>query len=174
MLESLAFPNQWQSKQENLVIPFTNNLIVRCQYILFVFPVPIIPSYLYSIKHEKNATEIQTTKPHTVPTTMDNFQSIFSYYDNSTMVTGNESDKTQPRELHHTQTEQMIVNVTPSPSDCPKEDKDLLNENVQVGLLFASKATVQLITNPFIGPLTNRYVISAMWLTILHWCFSLD
>lgn len=96
---------------------------------------------------------------------MDNFQSIFSYYDNSTMVTGNESDKTRPRELHHTQTEQMIVNVTPSPSDCPKEDKDLLNENVQVGLLFASKATVQLITNPFIGPLTNRYVISATLLS---------
>ncbi len=43
-------------------------------------------------------------------------------------------------------------------SDCPKADAQLLNENVKVGLLFASKATVQLITNPFIGPLTNRWV----------------
>ncbi|XP_076834960.1 synaptic vesicular amine transporter isoform X3 [Brachyhypopomus gauderio] len=45
---------------------------------------------------------------------------------------------------------------TPNTSDCPKAGEQLLNENVKVGLLFASKATVQLITNPFIGPLTNR------------------
>ncbi|XP_013411845.1 synaptic vesicular amine transporter isoform X2 [Lingula anatina] len=32
----------------------------------------------------------------------------------------------------------------------------LVNESVKVGLLFASKAVVQLLTNPFIGPLTNR------------------
>lgn len=120
---------------------------------------PIIPSYLYSIKHEKNSSEVQTTKPNVVSATMDNFQSIFSYYDNLTMVTGNASAQPGPRELPHTPTEQMTVNVTAPPSDCPKEDKDLLNENVQVGLLFASKATVQLITNPFIGPLTNRYVM---------------
>ncbi|XP_035185367.1 synaptic vesicular amine transporter isoform X2 [Oxyura jamaicensis] len=125
---------------------------------LLTVVVPIIPSYLYSIKHEKNASEVQTTKPNVVSATMDNFQSIFSYYDNLTMVTGNESAQLGPRELPHTPTEQMTVNVTVTapPSDCPKEDKDLLNENVQVGLLFASKATVQLITNPFIGPLTNR------------------
>jgi len=29
-------------------------------------------------------------------------------------------------------------------------------ENRWVGVMFASKAFVQLITNPFIGPLTNR------------------
>ncbi|GAB0191996.1 synaptic vesicular amine transporter [Grus japonensis] len=145
-----------ESRQSRKLILLIVFIALLLDNMLLTVVVPIIPSYLYSIKHEKNATEIQTTKPNAVSPTMDNFQSIFSYYDNSTMVTGNESDKTQPRELHHTQTEQMIVNVTPSPSDCPKEDKDLLNENVQVGLLFASKATVQLITNPFIGPLTNR------------------
>lgn len=135
---------------------------------------PIIPSYLYSIEHERNATEIQTTKPNLPSATMDSFQSIFSYYDNSTMVTGNESDRTQPGELHQTQTEQMVVSVTPSPSDCPKDDKELLNENVRVGLLFASKATVQLMTNPFIGPLTNRYVVpAAPALRASHWCFSI-
>ncbi|KAM6390866.1 synaptic vesicular amine transporter isoform 3-T3 [Pluvialis apricaria] len=145
-----------ESRQSRKLILLIVFIALLLDNMLLTVVVPIIPSYLYSIKHEKNATQIQTTKPNIVSTTMDNFQSIFSYYDNSTMVTGNESDKTQPKELHHTQTEQMIVNVTPSPSDCPKEDKDLLNENVQVGLLFASKATVQLITNPFIGPLTNR------------------
>lgn len=29
--------------------------------------------------------------------------------------------------------------------------------STKVGLMFASKPIVQLITNPFIGPLTNRY-----------------
>jgi DHA1 family solute carrier family 18 vesicular amine transporter 1/2 len=29
-------------------------------------------------------------------------------------------------------------------------------ENQWVGVMFASKAFVQLLTNPFIGPLTNR------------------
>ena len=29
--------------------------------------------------------------------------------------------------------------------------------NAKVGLMFASKPIVQLIANPFIGPLTNRY-----------------
>lgn len=30
--------------------------------------------------------------------------------------------------------------------------------NLKVGILFASKAIVQLISNPFVGPLTNRSV----------------
>ena len=29
--------------------------------------------------------------------------------------------------------------------------------NTKVGLMFASKPIVQLIANPFIGPLTNKY-----------------
>lgn len=125
------------------------------------FSVPIIPSYLYSIEHAKNATEIQTIRPKTPSLSSDSFQSIFSYYDNSSMSTGNYSEGTTPGDFYHAQTEQMVVNMsTASSSDCPKEDKDLLNENVQVGLLFASKATVQLITNPFIGPMTNRYAFS--------------
>ncbi|GFY54722.1 hypothetical protein TNIN_367271 [Trichonephila inaurata madagascariensis] len=35
---------------------------------------------------------------------------------------------------------------------------DIHNENEEVGLLLASKAIVQLILNPIIGPLTNRYL----------------
>ena len=33
---------------------------------------------------------------------------------------------------------------------------DIVNESVWVGLMFASKAIMQLIANPFVGPLTNR------------------
>jgi len=39
-----------------------------------------------------------------------------------------------------------------------KEDRhsDILDENMVVGMMFASKAILQLITNPFVGPITNR------------------
>ena len=33
---------------------------------------------------------------------------------------------------------------------------ELVNENQEVGVLFAAKAFVQLIANPFVGKLTNR------------------
>lgn len=125
-------------------------------------PVPIIPSYLYSIKHEKNTTEIQTTKPALTASTLGSIQGIFSYYDNSTILftgnsTGNATGGFPGEQPYKTiATQHMVTNTSTVPSDCPSEDKDLLNENVQVGLLFASKATVQLLTNPFIGLLTNR------------------
>jgi len=35
--------------------------------------------------------------------------------------------------------------------------RDILNENMIVGMMFASKAILQLITNPFVGPITNRF-----------------
>ncbi|XP_027707240.1 synaptic vesicular amine transporter isoform X2 [Vombatus ursinus] len=142
-----------ESRQSRKLILFIVFLALLLDNMLLTVVVPIIPSYLYSIKHEKNATEIQTAKPETGSPT---FSSIFSYYDNSTMVTGNATRAPGRGQSYKTVTQQMVVNATSIPSDCPKEDKDLLNENVQVGLLFASKATIQLLTNPFIGPMTNR------------------
>jgi DHA1 family solute carrier family 18 vesicular amine transporter 1/2 len=91
------------------------------------------------------------------------FQSIVSLYDNTVQVTGGNttaqpsSDRNLPLSIANTAAPTTQVTWTPQPGDdCPNSSKKLLNENVKVGLLFASKATVQLITNPFIGPLTNR------------------
>ena len=41
-----------------------------------------------------------------------------------------------------------------------RKHKELVHENVEVGVMFASKAVVQLIANPFVGPLTNKWVSS--------------
>lgn len=128
----------------------------HCLPVLLLSPVPIIPSYLYSIEHEKNASEVQTATPVFAASASGSFQSIFSFYDNSTMVTGNTTRALPGGLLPKATTQHVVTNKSVAPSDCPSEDKDLLNENVQVGLLFASKATVQLLTNPFIGLLTNR------------------
>ncbi|XP_049711185.1 synaptic vesicular amine transporter [Elephas maximus indicus] len=146
-----------ESRHSRKLILFIVYIALLLDNMLLTVVVPIIPSYLYSLEHEKNATEIQTAKPGFTASTMGSFQNIFSYYDNSTMVTGNATGNPQLGQLHKTTTQHMVVtNTSTTPSDCPREDKDLLNENVQVGLLFASKATVQLLTNPFVGLLTNR------------------
>ncbi|MBZ3890662.1 Synaptic vesicular amine transporter [Sciurus carolinensis] len=157
-LSELA-PLRWlqESRHSRKLILFIVFLALLLDNMLLTVVVPIIPSYLYSIKHEKNATEIQTSRPALTASTSGSFQSIFSYYDNSTMVTGNATRNLHGEQLHRAATTQhMVTNKSTAPSDCPSEDKDLLNENVQVGLLFASKATIQLLTNPFIGLLTNR------------------
>lgn len=41
-------------------------------------------------------------------------------------------------------------------ASCLQDSVFLEEENVRVGLLFASKALIQLLVNPFVGPLTNR------------------
>ncbi|MGH0179720.1 UNVERIFIED_CONTAM: hypothetical protein FKN15_002273 [Acipenser sinensis] len=145
-----------QSRRLILLIVFVALLLDN---MLLTVVVPIIPSYLYTVDHETFPVKNQTASlgPESVPSS-NTFQNIFSYYDNPTRLPGNASEETSQKATHfsYTTTSSPITNATEAPSDCPKKDKRLLNENVKVGLLFASKATVQLITNPFIGPLTNR------------------
>ena len=56
------------------------------------------------------------------------------------------------------------MNRTTKPVD-PQADEErqrelrhrrFANENVKVGIMFASKAIMQIIVNPFVGPLTNK------------------
>ncbi|XP_066096141.1 synaptic vesicular amine transporter isoform X3 [Saccopteryx bilineata] len=144
------------SRHSRKLILFIVFLALLLDNMLLTVVVPIIPSYLYSMKHERNATELQTARPTLTAAPSGGFQSIFSYYDNASVATGNATRDLQGRRLPEATAQHMVANTSTGPSDCPSEDKDLLNENVQVGLLFASKATVQLLTNPFIGLLTNR------------------
>lgn len=44
--------------------------------------------------------------------------------------------------------------------------KELVEETVEVGLMFASKAFVQLLANPIVGPLTYKCVIVFMSLKL--------
>ncbi|KAK2838188.1 hypothetical protein Q5P01_015400 [Channa striata] len=53
-------------------------------------------------------------------------------------------------------TPDLQINDTTEGSSCLQDSVFLEQENVRVGLLFASKALVQLLVNPFVGPLTNR------------------
>uniref|UniRef100_A0A3P8YD52 Major facilitator superfamily (MFS) profile domain-containing protein n=1 Tax=Esox lucius TaxID=8010 RepID=A0A3P8YD52_ESOLU len=150
------FLQERQSRKLILVIVFIALLLDN---MLLTVVVPIIPSYLYTVDDAAaNMAKNHTVgSPHSPSAT---FQTIVSLYDNSVRVTsGGPMDSTHMPPGQTQATSPSTSGVTPHNStqpDCPKADDQLLNENVKVGLLFASKATVQLITNPFIGPLTNR------------------
>lgn len=54
--------------------------------------------------------------------------------------------------------EMPVPNRTLSPEAKEKEQRhrELLEETVAVGMMFASKAFVQLLANPIVGPLTHK------------------
>ncbi|XP_053731211.1 synaptic vesicular amine transporter [Synchiropus splendidus] len=154
-LDSLRQLNllQWlrEERQSRKLILFIVFVALLLDNMLLTVVVPIIPSYLYNMDE---STSVSTTPPPE-PEQPSAFHSIVSLYDNTLRVSG------------YNGTVLATEGVTPTPaaasagppqndSDCPQSSTRLINENVKVGMLFASKATVQLITNPFIGPLTNR------------------
>uniref|UniRef100_A0AAY4BTB3 Major facilitator superfamily (MFS) profile domain-containing protein n=1 Tax=Denticeps clupeoides TaxID=299321 RepID=A0AAY4BTB3_9TELE len=137
-----------QSRRLILLIVFIALLLDN---MLLTVVVPIIPSYLYAMDDNASTAAESVTAPTQPPSS--SFQTIVSLYDNSTRLTTGGALPSIPQPLLPTTSN---VFTSTSELDCPNNSKQLLNENVKVGLLFASKATVQLITNPFIGPLTNR------------------
>lgn len=114
-------------------------------------PVPIIPSYLYNLDESADVEMRNNSLLPQVPS--GSFHTIVSLYDNSVRLSGSNSSVSTADLAPPTP---AAVRLPQNSSDCPQSNSKLLNENVKVGLLFASKATVQLLTNPFIGPLTNR------------------
>uniref|UniRef100_A0AAR2J2J4 Major facilitator superfamily (MFS) profile domain-containing protein n=1 Tax=Pygocentrus nattereri TaxID=42514 RepID=A0AAR2J2J4_PYGNA len=97
-------------------------------------------------------TAVLSSSPSLSPpsTGQPTFSSIVSLYDNTTYTL-----ITPPSNLSSPSTPPPDGNVSGS-SECKDDSEFLEEENVRVGLLFASKALVQLLVNPFVGPLTNR------------------
>lgn len=119
----------------------------------FFLLVPIIPSFLYASHKNISHSAIRATVP--VPFSADPSALGFLDYDNSTMtvsshdalasVTGSQEGTV----AHHFPMDALN-------HSCTDRTDSLSDENVRVGLLFASKALMQLLANPFVGPLTNR------------------
>uniref|UniRef100_A0A673MK98 Chromaffin granule amine transporter-like n=1 Tax=Sinocyclocheilus rhinocerous TaxID=307959 RepID=A0A673MK98_9TELE len=107
-------------------------------------PVPIIPTFLYATEHQTQE------RPSAAPSeAQPTYTSVFSLYDNSTYTssTAVSSGANGSSGLNGSSAERHR---------CKEDSEFLEEENVRVGLLFASKALVQLMVNPFMGPLTNR------------------
>ena len=73
-----------------------------------------------------------------------------------------------------------LSTTTEEPTTEPPSDEvllrheELVNENAEVGVMFASKPIVQAITNPFVGPLTNKYITPFFVVKYQTLTFSFD
>ncbi|KAL6101455.1 slc18a2 [Pungitius sinensis] len=137
-----------QSRKLSLFIVFVALLLDN---MLLTVVVPIIPSYLYNLDESADVTVKNITPSQQDPPAA--FHSIVSLYDNTVRSPGS---NTTIRATDVVPSPPAATELPVNSSECPQSTSKLLDENVKVGMLFASKATVQLITNPFIGPLTNR------------------
>jgi len=132
------------------------------RYRLFLFPssrhlsfspVPIIPTYLYATEHQTQK-HLSATPSEAQPNT-----AILSLYDNTTYaITVTTANLTISSSALSTNGSSGVNRSSADRHGCKEDSEFLEEENVRVGLLFASKALVQLMVNPFVGPLTNRYI----------------
>ncbi|XP_064097958.1 synaptic vesicular amine transporter-like isoform X1 [Macrobrachium nipponense] len=165
--------------------------------------VPIIPKYLYQIRHPPTSSppspspeeaSLLATSPPPITTSVAHSNGCEPCVCGGDRLYGDQRPEDLPPPTPPTTTQPPCANQSPPPADPGKSPpgtiflrnstgpeypplasspsapprhltgsevlgmnhEDLVNENVEVGLLFCSKAFVQLITNPFIGPLTHR------------------
>ncbi|TNM89847.1 hypothetical protein fugu_004081 [Takifugu bimaculatus] len=126
-------------------------------------PVPIIPTFLYTIDHPSPKAQ----NVHPTPTPRDIYTGpwseetphLVSLFDNTTFSVESWMEASPyPKPAAWTGLPTDPVNWTDSAnSSCLQDSLFLEEENVRVGFLFASKALVQLLVNPFVGPLTNSF-----------------
>ncbi|NXH11413.1 VMAT1 protein, partial [Bucco capensis] len=121
---------------------------------LLTVVVPIIPTFLYTTEYEGTNSSTSPAPPalEALP-----FSSVFSYFDNTTVaVSGSRSILAMANRTESSSPPQLPTSSPPLPSSCPEDQELLSQENTRVGLLFASKALIQLLVNPSVGFLTNR------------------
>uniref|UniRef100_A0A8C3ASK1 Solute carrier family 18 member 2 n=1 Tax=Cyclopterus lumpus TaxID=8103 RepID=A0A8C3ASK1_CYCLU len=139
-----------EEKQSRRLCLFVVFVALLLDNMLMTVVVPIIPSYLYALDHPTDVTLKNDTMSQQGPPAA--FHSIVSLYDNTVRSSGSNATAGATAMVP---TPPAATELPNNSTECPKSNQ-LANENVKVGLLFASKATVQIITNPFIGPLTNK------------------
>ncbi|XP_034110339.1 synaptic vesicular amine transporter isoform X2 [Drosophila albomicans] len=106
--------------------------------------VPIIPEFLYDIRHPDAPLDSFPRTPLTLNTPPTPTQSPCPCKDN-------ENEPEAPIETTFSPEENYTYY-----KELEARHNELVGETVEVGLLFASKAIVQLLVNPIVGPLTHR------------------
>uniref|UniRef100_A0A8D0GPM0 Solute carrier family 18 member A1 n=1 Tax=Sphenodon punctatus TaxID=8508 RepID=A0A8D0GPM0_SPHPU len=144
-----------ESQKLVLVVVFVALLLDN---MLLTVVVPIVPTFLYATEYEGTnasaALDWSMTAPQ--PSTV---SSVFSYFDNTTLPVSDYKAGDSREGENRTQSSSMpeLSNTSLPPRNFCMDGEDFLtDENIRVGLLFASKALMQLMVNPFVGPLTNR------------------
>ncbi|NXH89721.1 VMAT1 protein, partial [Edolisoma coerulescens] len=151
--------------------------------ILLTVVVPIVPTFLYTTEYEGANSSVGSALPEPAPAAprAPPFSSVLSYFDNSSVpVWGFTSAAEPPNGTGSSPPGHPPSTPQPPPRGCLEGGEFLAQENTRVGLLFASKALVQLLVNPWVGLLTNRigYHIpmfigfSIMFLSTVMFAFS--
>ncbi|PNF15360.1 Synaptic vesicular amine transporter [Cryptotermes secundus] len=111
--------------------------------------VPIIPEFLYEIRHPNESMVSSTTSTSTSTPTP-----------TVTTPAPPQPCNSQSGNLSEPASTAFETNITttlsPEQALQKKRHEDLIKETVPVGMMFASKAFVQLLANPIVGPLTHR------------------
>eukprot|EP00096_Caligus_rogercresseyi_P010610 TRINITY_DN3938_c0_g1_i2.p1 TRINITY_DN3938_c0_g1~~TRINITY_DN3938_c0_g1_i2.p1 ORF type:complete len:532 (-),score=150.33 TRINITY_DN3938_c0_g1_i2:1241-2836(-) len=119
--------------------------------------VPIIPEFLYEIRHKHSSSLPPSSSPPPLKTVVD-YDVYYGGGDPSIFVEEVRPDEEDEGSGAHplNDTWEGLNQTEIEARAREQKHKDLVDENVEVGVMFASKAMVQLIANPFVGPLTNR------------------
>ncbi|KFW75876.1 Chromaffin granule amine transporter, partial [Phalacrocorax carbo] len=144
------------SRRLVLVVVFVALLLDN---MLLTVVVPIVPTFLYTTEYEGANSSVAPAWTEPAPPALKTppFSSRFSDFDNTTVtVLGSTSAAELAKGMGSSRPPQPPASSPPLPSGCPEGEEFLAQENVRVGLLFASKALIQLLVNPSVGLLTNR------------------
>ncbi|NWV45033.1 VMAT1 protein, partial [Daphoenositta chrysoptera] len=121
--------------------------------------VPIVPTFLYTTEYEGAHSSAGPALPEPTPAAprAPPFSSVLSRFDNTTVpVWGFTSAAELPNGTGSSPPGHPPSTPEAPPRGCLEGGEFLAQENTRVGLLFASKALVQLLVNPWVGLLTNR------------------
>ncbi|XP_011795182.1 PREDICTED: chromaffin granule amine transporter isoform X2 [Colobus angolensis palliatus] len=145
------------SRQLVLVVVFVALLLDN---MLLTVVVPIVPTFLYDMEFKEVNSSLHLghagSSPHALASPA--FSTVFSFFDNNTMAV----EESVPSGIAWTNDTASTVPppateaVSAPKNNCLQGTEFLEEENTRVGVLFASKAVMQLLVNPFVGPLTNR------------------
>uniref|UniRef100_A0A8B9WLU9 Solute carrier family 18 member A1 n=1 Tax=Bos mutus grunniens TaxID=30521 RepID=A0A8B9WLU9_BOSMU len=126
---------------------------------LLTVVVPIVPTYLYAIEFKDiNGSLYLGSATTTQPSLTPAFSTILSFFENNTVAVEESvpSGIARTSSISGTISPPVTEAIPAHGNNCFQATEFLKEENLWVGVLFASKALMQLLVNPFVGPLTNR------------------
>ncbi|CAF0788449.1 unnamed protein product [Rotaria sordida] len=136
---------KWRSSR--VLILFIVFVALFLDNMLLTTVVPIIPDYLYRLQHPKGTID-------------DTYKFLAKNCSNREIFRNRNYFVRHPSEFRAVLATTCDWSVSWAMNKTEIENKQrtisLERENRWIGVMFASKAFVQLIVNPFVGPLTNR------------------
>ncbi|XP_037918023.1 synaptic vesicular amine transporter isoform X2 [Hermetia illucens] len=137
-----AWMIQWRGSRRLVLVIVAIALLL--DNMLLTTVVPIIPQFLYDIRHPEAPLDSLPIGPPTTPAPP------------PPCINQQSAPPSNRTELTTAGYDESGANATMIYEELQERHKELVGETVEVGLMFASKAFVQLLANPIVGPLTHK------------------